>query len=100
MDVEVSYPFFTHISHANGEEAEDQGLLVKTPIFGQVMSQDRYLNNLQYLHCVDNSRIVGKDSLFKIRLVVNSFKVTFQNNLYRFQKLLIDESLLLFVYSS
>lgn len=69
--------------------------IIATPIFGQVMTRDRYIFLLRFLHFADNVN-VNKDRLFKIRCVADQFKTTFKNMLYPFQNLVIDEGLLLF----
>lgn len=70
--------------------------IICTPIFGQTMPRDRYIFLLRFLHFSDNSNIDKEDRLFKIRLIVDHFKLTFAKCLYPFQNLVIDESLLLF----
>ncbi|KAG8238671.1 hypothetical protein J437_LFUL018385 [Ladona fulva] len=69
--------------------------LVKTPIFGEFMSRDRYLTILRMLHFSDNIPNSG-DRLHKIRPVVDYLRATFRHTLVPFQNLCIDESLMLF----
>lgn len=70
--------------------------IIETPIFGQVMSRDRYFQILRFLHFCDNDNIDKNDRLYKIRCVVDHYKNSFKNSLYPFQNLVIDESLMLF----
>lgn len=70
--------------------------LIETPIFGQLMSRDRWLLLLRMLHFSDSANVDKKDRLFKIRMVVDHFRDTFKNCLYPFQNIVIDESLMLF----
>lgn len=70
--------------------------LLRTPVFGEVMSRDRFLLLLRMLHFCDNSVDNGGDRLFKIRGIVDRIRNTFQNSFVPYRKLCIDESLLLF----
>ncbi|KAG8239803.1 hypothetical protein J437_LFUL019419 [Ladona fulva] len=70
--------------------------LLKTPIFGELMSRDRYLTILRMLHFSDNNIPNSGDRLHKIRPVVDYLRATFRNTLVPFQNLCIDESLMLF----
>ena len=71
-------------------------IIIETPIFGQIMSRDRYLFFLRFLHFADNSNPNKDDRLFKIRCIVDHFKSVFKRSFYPFQNIVIDESLLLF----
>ncbi|KAJ8940786.1 hypothetical protein NQ314_010596 [Rhamnusium bicolor] len=71
-------------------------IIIEIPIFGQIMSRDRYLFFLRYLHFADNSNPNKDDRLYKIRCIVDHFKSVFKRSFYPFQNIVIDESLLLF----
>ncbi|XP_046398242.1 piggyBac transposable element-derived protein 4-like [Ischnura elegans] len=71
-------------------------ILMKTPIFGDLMTRDRYLSILRMLHFSDNRESNQGDRLFKIRPVVDHLRAAFKNNLVPFKNLCIDESLMLF----
>lgn len=71
--------------------------LLATPAFGQIMSRDRFLLLLRALHFVDlHDSINKKDSLRKIRPIVDHMKQTFKRSFGPFENICIDESLLLF----
>lgn len=72
--------------------------LLSTPIFGQIFSRDRYFAILHNLHFVDNNSDdnVKEDKLWKIRMILTHIQKTYQDTLYPFENLCIDESLMLF----
>ncbi|KAG8238845.1 hypothetical protein J437_LFUL018294, partial [Ladona fulva] len=71
-------------------------VLIRTPIFGELMSRDRYLMILRMLHFSNNNVPSDGDRLHKIRPVVDPLRRAFKNTLVPFQNLCIDESLMLF----
>ncbi|KAG8238844.1 hypothetical protein J437_LFUL018293 [Ladona fulva] len=70
--------------------------MIRTPIFGELMSRDRYLMILQMLHFSDNNVPSEGDWLHKIRPVADPLCRAFKNTLVPFQNLCINESLMLF----
>ena len=52
--------------------------LISTPIFSQIISRDRFLILMRFLHFTDNNNInladPGRDKLYKVREVVNMIK--------------------------
>jgi hypothetical protein len=69
--------------------------LLYTPIFGQIMSRNRYQILLRYLHFTNNDHQVAGDRLYKIQMVLTKVKKNFRDAMVPFQNLVIDESLLL-----
>ncbi|XP_025196777.1 piggyBac transposable element-derived protein 4-like [Melanaphis sacchari] len=69
--------------------------LLYTPIFGQIMSRNRYQILLRYLHFTNNDHQVAGDRLYKIQMVLTEVKKNFRDAMIPFQNLVIDESLLL-----
>jgi len=69
--------------------------LLYTPIFGQIMSRNRYQILLRYLHFTNNDQKVAGDRLYKIQMVLTEVKKNFRDAMVPFQNLVIDESLLL-----
>lgn len=78
------------------KEYWSRDVLLSTPIFGEVMSRDRFMLLLRMLHFSDNSANRGDDSLFKIRKIIDTVRVTFRSAFNPYKKLCVDESLLLF----
>lgn len=66
------------------------------PVFGKFMSRDRYQLILRFLHFCDNNNIDRNDPMFKIRLVFDNLTEKFRKLYKPHQKLVIDESLVLF----
>ncbi|XP_066965649.1 piggyBac transposable element-derived protein 4-like [Macrobrachium rosenbergii] len=73
-----------------------QDPLIPTPIFPKFMTRDRFLLLTRFMHFADNGNPNSNDRIWKIRpflsLVVGNFKRVF----HPFQKIVIDESLILF----
>ncbi|XP_060862212.1 piggyBac transposable element-derived protein 4-like [Metopolophium dirhodum] len=69
--------------------------LLYTPIFGQIMSRNRYQILLRYIHFTNNEHQAANDRLYKIKMVLNEVKKNFRDAMVPFQSLVIDESLLL-----
>lgn len=59
------------------------------------MSRDRYFEIQRYLHFCDNENSLP-NKLFKIETILNKLKENFQNQVYPFENLVIDESMVLF----
>ena len=70
--------------------------LYTLPIFGKYMSRDRFQLLMQFLHISDRRRENEMDPLRKLRPVLTVLKRKFQEYFKPFQKLVIDESLVLF----
>jgi hypothetical protein len=70
--------------------------LTKTDIFGKYMSRDRFLLILRCLHFADNTQPKPNDPLWKINYVFSYLKNRFACVFRPFQKLVVDESLVLF----
>lgn len=70
--------------------------LVPTPIFGQFMSRNRYSVIMRFLHFSDSEFTGMKGPLYKLGNVFKYLCDRFKNVFQPFQKLCIDESLVLF----
>ena len=72
--------------------------IVSTPVFGKYMARDRFLDILRYIHFADNTteQERKRDRLWKIRDFFSLLKDKFSRFFFPFQKLVIDESLVLF----
>lgn len=68
--------------------------LLRTKIFDEIMSRDRFLYLLKILHFNSNDIQANDDRLYKIREICDMLRISFRNALYPFQDLCIDESLL------
>ncbi|XP_047106295.1 piggyBac transposable element-derived protein 4-like [Schistocerca piceifrons] len=71
-------------------------VLLSTPIFGEVMSCDRFMLLLRMFHVSDNSANCGDDILFRIRKIIDTVRVAFHSAFNPYRKLCVDERLLLF----
>jgi len=69
--------------------------LLRSDIFGEIMSRDRYLLLLQMLHFSDD-HAYSSDRLRKIRKMIDELRRSFGNSFYPYRILCIDESLLLY----
>ena len=70
--------------------------LLFTPIFGKVMSRDRYEEIGKYLHFVDNTvRPPAGDKFWKIRNLFDLFNESFQREFSLDRTVSVDESLML-----
>lgn len=65
-----------------------------SPIFGQLMSRNRYQILLRFIHFCNNENQIPNDSLFKIDMVLQSIRKNFRDILVPFKNLVIDESLM------
>jgi len=70
--------------------------LLRTRIFGEIISRDRFLYLLKILHFNTNDMQANGDRLHKIWKVCDKLRESFRNALHPFQDLCIDESLLLY----
>lgn len=68
---------------------------LQSNIFGEVMVRDRYLSLLRMIHFSHKHRRTD-DRLSKIRVIINILRKSFNDTFHSFQKLCIDESLLLY----
>lgn len=70
---------------------------ISTPIFQRLMKRDRFLLILKLLHFTDNDYVpVEKDSLIKIRVIVDHLRERFKEGFVPSQNICIDQSLMLF----
>ena len=70
--------------------------LIGTPLWGKYMTRDRFLLLLSMLHFADNNYPSDLDRLWKVREVFEMFTANYKRYFVPFQKLVIDESLVLF----
>jgi len=86
-----------HVQKGNLKSYWSTDHLLHTPIFGQIMFCDRYIQILRYLHFYDNeddSEIVDHP-LVKIKPVIDHLQSKFSAALIPGKNLCVDESLLL-----
>lgn len=69
---------------------------IATPVFGEMMSRDRYHDILQYLHFTSSMRPHPNDRLWKVRPVMSLVLENMRRFFRPYQKLCVDESLILF----
>jgi len=69
--------------------------LLYSPIFGKIMSRNRFQLLLHYIHFCNNNNQVTNDHLFKIDMVLQDIKSNFRSAMVPFLNLVIDESLVL-----
>jgi hypothetical protein len=69
-------------------------LLYKIPLFGSVMSRNRFQSIFRFWHLADNAN-PGNDRLYKIRPLLNAFNETMSEIYYPGRNLCIDESMVL-----
>lgn len=100
-NVSEMYSFLALImmmSHARKSDMKDYWStdpMLHMPLFGKVMSQDRFFLLLRVIHFCNNENQPENDRLFKIRLVMDRLKQKFSDVFTPFQNLCIDESLML-----
>ncbi|XP_046837276.1 piggyBac transposable element-derived protein 4-like [Vespa crabro] len=101
MDVDELYCFIaasllmTRIKKISLKEYWSEDKLLRSDIFSQIMSKDRYFSLLKMLHFSDKASRTA-DRLYKINKVVDMLRVSFNNAFQPYQRLCIDESLLLY----
>jgi len=83
-----------HVVKGQLKDYWSQDLLLYTPIYGESLSRNRYLQILRYLH-FSNHEEVSNHSLKKIKPVIDHLKEKFGNTIIAGEKLCIDESLVL-----
>jgi hypothetical protein len=69
--------------------------LLRSDIFGELITRDRYFKLLQMLYFTDDARHTS-DRLYKIRNVVEILRKAFNELFQPYQRLCVDESLLLY----
>ena len=70
--------------------------MMETPFFKKYMTQNRFRQLLRYLHFANNNQSNTEDRLWKIRNVFSQIVFKFSEFYNPKQKLVIDESLVLF----
>ena len=70
--------------------------MIPTPIFPKFMSRDRFHLLTRFLHFADNNRPDEEDRIWKIRNLFKMILGSFSKYFYPFQRVVIDESLILF----
>lgn len=70
--------------------------ITATPIFGIYMARDRYFAIMTNLHVVTNTNMRLPDPLWKIRPLYTLMRAKFTEYFQPYQKVVIDESLVLF----
>lgn len=80
-----------HIQKNNIKDYWLTSILLSTPIFEKVMTQDRFLLLLRLLHFSDNRNQLPGDRLFKIGTIVESLQKKFRLTYQPHQKVCIDK---------
>ena len=70
--------------------------LIPTPVFGKYMTRDRFSSLLSFLHFADNENPDKDDHIWKVREIFSMFLSRYKRYFSPFQKMVIDESLMLF----
>jgi hypothetical protein len=70
--------------------------LISTPMFADIMSRDRFLLLLRFLHFNDNEYQPSDDKLYKIKPVIIYLRERFSKIFVPYQNLCIDEGLMLY----
>ena len=98
----------THLRKHVLEDYWRQDDLLATPVFKKFMSRDRFTSILRFLHFANNepddedeeqdepARPRVDDRIYKVRYVFEALKEKFRTSFKPFQKVVIDESLVLF----
>jgi hypothetical protein len=68
--------------------------MIATPMFGQLISRDRFLSLLRYLYFNDNSNQIDDDKLHKIKPVIDELRKKIKLLVHPYKDLCIDESLM------
>lgn len=82
-----------HVKKNNIKDYWSTSVLLSTPIFGKIMTQDRFLLLLRVLHFNDNRNQIPGDRLFKIKTIVESLRKKFKSTYQPHQKVCVDESI-------
>lgn len=69
-------------------------VLLSTPIFGKILTRDRFLLLLRVLHFNDNHNQIPGDRLFKIKTIVESLCKKFKSSYQPHQKVCVHESII------
>ncbi len=87
----------THMKKQRIEDYWSKDILIETPVFSKYMARNKYQNILKFLHFSSiNASPSSEDRLWKVRTVMNLFQESFKNCMIPNQKVVIDESLILF----
>ncbi|KAL4113798.1 hypothetical protein QTP88_017371 [Uroleucon formosanum] len=98
-NINEMYTFFAltflmaHQKKNNMKDYWSTSLLLYSPIFGKIMTQDRYLILLRMLHFCDNLNQIPGNRLFKIETIVESLRMKFRSVFKPYQKICVDESI-------
>ena len=65
---------------------------ISTPIFSELMSQDRFKRLLRFLHFNDNSQVDKEYKMYSIQPVYDILRTQFKDAVVPFENLAIDES--------
>jgi len=99
-NVNEMYTFFAltflmaHQKKNNMKDYWSTSPLLHSPIFGKIMTQDRYLILLRMLHFCDNLNQIPGNRLFKIETIVESLRMKFRSVFKPHQKICVDESII------
>ena len=70
--------------------------LIQTPMFGKYMTRDRFLLLLSFLYFADSENRNTGDRIWEVREILSMFLSRYKKYFYPFQKMVVDESLLLY----
>ena len=93
--------FFALLLSMGQQDLQDYWSLdpvLSTPFFSSVMTRDRFLVLLTFLHCSDNNNYVpwgqeGYDPLYKLGTIYDTIRNLFSTNYYPTKNLAVDEGL-------
>ncbi|XP_045103527.1 piggyBac transposable element-derived protein 4-like [Portunus trituberculatus] len=85
-----------HVKKHKAQDYWSKDELIHTPIFGKYMGRDRYLSIYKFLHFATNMGPVPNDRLYKVRYLISLLQEKMRRFFKPYQKLVIDESLVLF----
>lgn len=83
-----------HIRKGALKDYWSEDFLLSTPLFGNIMPRNRYLQILRYLHFANNEDAVNHP-LKKVKPIIDDLKNKFSNTINPGRNLCVDESLLL-----
>ncbi|CAF4700965.1 unnamed protein product [Rotaria sp. Silwood2] len=89
------YMLMSHRKKSRMKDYWSTDSLISTPTFGSIMSRDRFLLLLRFLHFNDNEYQPTNDKLYKIKPIINYLRERFGQLLVPYQNVCIDESLIL-----
>ncbi len=96
------YTFFTiymlmaHIKKSRMKDYWSTDPLISTPMFADIMSRDRFVLLLRFLHFNDNEYQSSEDKLYKIKPIITHLRERFREIFVPYQDLCIDEGLMLY----